>query len=607
MVKQIRWQKSAVSLFLIWLMLVGSLPMKAQDLIQVSDITGGSSVFVFHARKSAPRNFTSQRVKRTVVQRAVTVKKVTRQYTVIAKTAPKRIRVKDVDPTKIPANANSLPPAKGAVVFAGVGEYYINQEDAENALKFFRAAAELDPKNKNAQNGLSDALTLKGNQLLVAEKPDAARAFFDEAVKINPDNGGAYYGLGEVLDELDKPDEAIGSYEKALSFNKDLTAIYVPLGILYYQKGEIAKADQLLSKADLGAPNDPETEYYVGAIRYTQNRNDEALKSLQKAVAADPSNAQAHYFLGKTLLRLNRQAEALTELKQAIRLKPDYFEADFDAGLVSFETANYPESISAYKEAARLKNTDAQTYANLGDAYRLNKDYNNAEGSYDLALNFIQRDKGTFTDDDIAAIHSNVAYVLGSQCEINQRTNRACKWDKAITNLEQSVAISPNASDYANLGWAYLSASRLDKYAGRKAEATAKLEKSRDASRKSAEMNPAFIEAPLVNLGTVLIDLADYKGAIDALKRVTEKRKDWKFAYYALGVAYRKSDDYKNAAEQFKSAVGLDQTYVPALAGLAESQFRSGDKKAAQQTIQKLKPLNANEAKKLEALMIGSK
>ena len=516
-----------------------------------------------------------------------------------------RVRTKEVAQGKVPTNIGTMPPAKAAVIFAGVGEYYLNLEDADNALNFFRESVALDQKNSSAQNGLSDALALKGNQLLVAEKPDAARAFFVEAVKINPKNAVAFFGLGEVSDELNKSDEALANYEIALGLDKDLTEIYVPLGILYYQKGEIAKADTFLTKAVAGASNDAETQYFLGLVRYAQNRNEESLTALQKAVKGDPDNAEAHYYTAKTLIRLNRQTEARAEFKEAIRLKPNYFEANFDAGALEYELKNYAEAVADYKAAVRLKNDDAQTYANLGEAYRQVNNYNDAEANYDLALLFNERGKKEFNNDDIAGIYSNIAYVLGNQCAINRRTNIGCKTAKAISSLEKAVELSPNPSDYANLGWIYYNAGKIDLAAGRAADGKLKLEKSVAASQKSIDANPSFVEAPLLNLGTALIDLGDYKNAIDPLKRVTEKRSDWVFAYYALGAAYTKNGDFGKAVEPFKKAVEIEPNYVAALVGLGNAYFRSGSGKETEKIIAKLKTISPIDAKRLEVLMMS--
>lgn len=600
-------RKTFLSLFLVWSVLLGAVPTRAQDLVPVSDITGGSSVFVFrNSRKSAPRKFLSvTKPKRTVAQRVETVKKVSKQFVAIAKVTPRRARTKAVDPNNLPPAARTMPAAEASKLFAGVGEYYMDRTDADNATTFFRESATLDAKNKSAQMGLSEALALKGNDLLVRGDAKTSRANFEEAIKLNPKNAVAYYGLGEILNGLDKDDEAIANYEKALAYDKDLTEIYVPLGILYYQKGEVAKADEFLTKARTAAADSGETQYFTGLVRYSQNRNQEALTAFRQALKADPDYAEARYHTGETLARLDQNAAAIAEYNEALRLKPKYFEAQFAKGAVSYELENYPEAIKSFEEARRLKNDDAAVYINLADAYRQNKKFNDAESNYNLAAVFMERGKN-YTKEEIADVYSYAGYVIGRQCEINLTKAVPCRWSVAIQNLEKAVALSPSASDYANLGWAYYNAGKLDLSAKRTAEGRAKLEKAKMNLQKSIALNPKFIEAPLLNLGTTLIDLGDYPGAINALRQVSERRSDWPFVNYALGVAYRKNNDYDSAIKYFRKALDKDDKYVAALAGLGESEYRKGNKKETEKIIQRLKKLNPNEAKKLEILMMGA-
>jgi len=601
-----RRQKTAISVFLVWTFLIGCLPASGQDLVPISDISGGSSVFVFRtSRKVPPKKFVSTtKSTRTKAQRVESVKKVAKQFTVIAKAAPRRTREKTVEPVKL-AETGRMTPKEAAKVFAGVGEYYIDREQVDKAIEIFREAATLDAKNINAQNGLSEALALKGNQFLTEERSEKAKTFFEESIKYNPKNAVAYYGLGEISDELDKEDEALANYEKALSFDKDLTEIYVPLGILYYQKGEIAKADEFLSKAQKTSPADSQTQYFAGMIRYTQNRNEEALKAFQEAIKGNGESAESHYYAGKALMRLNRTREALAEFEAALRLKPKYFEALFDAGAANYELENYPEAVAKYKEATRVKNDSFEAFANLGDAYRQVRSFNEAEGSYNLAAMFLQRDKN-FSREEAAQIYSYAGYVVGRQCEENFKNYIPCKWSTTIKNLEKAVELSPNAADYTNLGWAYYNAGKIDLMQKREAEGKAKLEQAKTALQKAIALNPAFIEAPQLNLGVAMIDLGDYAGAIAALKPVTEKRPEWNFSNYALGVAYRKSGDINNAVKQFRQAVEKQPNYIAALSALGESEFRNNNKKETEKIIGRLRQLKAdNEAKKLEILLKG--
>ncbi len=598
--------KAAISVFLVWSFLIGCLPADGQDLIAVSDITGGSSVFVFRtSRKAPPKRFVpTAKVVRTKAQRADTVKKVSRQFTVVAKIAPRRTREKTVEPVKL-GDIARMSPVDAAKVFAGVGEYYIDKDQADKALEYFRESEMLDAKNKNTLNGLSEALALKGNQLLTEEKPEKAKKLFEESIKYNPKNAVAYYGLGDVSEELDQKDDALANYEKALAFDKDLTEIYVPLGILYYQKGEIAKADEFLGKAVKITPADAQAQYFIGLIRYTQNRNDEALAAFKEAAKADQTSAESHYYTGKSLMRLNRTDDAIAEFEEAIKIKPKYFEALFDAGAAYYETEKYPQAVAKYQEAAKVRNDSFETFANLGDAYRQVRNFNEAEGSYNLAAVFLQRDKN-YSREEAAQLYSYAGYVVGRQCENNIKNYTPCKWSTTIKNLEKAVELSPNAADYTNLGWAYYNAGKIDIVQKREVEGKAKLEQAKIALQKAVALNPSFIEAPLLNLGVAMIDLEDYAGAIKALKTVTEKRPEWNFGNYALGVAYRKSGDINNSVKQFRTAVEKEPNYIAALSALGESEFRNKNQKETEKIIERLKKLNAvNEAKKLEILLKG--
>lgn len=601
-------QKELIGIFLLFSILIGSLPARAQELVSVSDITGGSSVFVFRsASKSAPRKFVSTvKVKRTKAQRVETAKKVTKQFVAIAKITPRRTRTKSVDPNNMPPAPNSMPKAQASKVFAGVGEYYIDQEDTDKAIEFFRESVTLDEKNTSAKKGLSESLALKGNALLVAERPETAKAYFEESLKNNANNAVAYFGLGEVYSALDKEDEAIANFEKALSFDKDLTEINVPLGILYYQKGEIAKADALLSKALAVSPENADTQYFLGLIRYSQNRNQEALTAFRQSQKSDMTNPELYLRIGQALERLNQDEDAIKSYNEALKLKQQYFEAHFELGSIYFEQEKYPDAIKSFEAAKKLKNDNIPVYINLGDAYRQIPDYNAAESNYNMATVFI-RDDVNFNKDEAAEIYSKIGYVIGRQCEINMRKAVQCKWKTAITSLEKAVELSPNAADYTNLGWAYYSTARIDLASRNEAEAKPKLEKAKAALQKAIDLNPKFVEAPLVNLGSVLIDAGDYPAAIENLKKVTDKRSDWTFALYALGVAYRKNNDFPNAITYFRKAVDKDPNYVAALSGLAESEFRNKNKKEAQKIIERLKKLAPNEAQKLEVLMLGSR
>ena len=578
-----------------------------QDLVAVSDITGGSSVFVMRPNGRSSRKFSVAKTKRTTAQRQDSSRKIRKQYETIARATPRRVRADIVDPFKLPPNVKTMAPAKASILFAGVAEYYIDRDDRENSINFFREATELDPKNVKAKEGLSDALAAKGNDYLQKDQAASARAFFQESLQFNPKNAAAYFGLGDTFSALDKDIEAVANYENALKADSALTEIYVPLGILYFQKGDIAKADELLTKALAGSAGTAETQLFLGMIRLSQNRTSEALTAFEKAKALDPTMPEASFQLAETLVKLDRSKDAIPEYQKAVALRPAYFDALLGLADAQRATKDHASAITSYRQATKLKNDNIDAQIGLGDANRLAGNFNDAAGSYNLAATLISR-KPDFSKDEAASVYSKIGYVIGQQCQINMKKAIACQWPAAIAALEKAVSFGGgNAADFANLGWAYYNGALTDGYDKRETDKKAKLQLARLNLEKAVSINPSYIEGPLLNLGMVRTDLGDYAGAVEVLTRVVNKEPKWVFALNELGIAYRQQNNFKDAITWFKKAIDRDDKFAAAYYNLGEAEFKNGNVGNAKKAYDKLKKLGRNDyALQLNAISNGA-
>ncbi len=580
----------------------------AQDIVPVSDITGGTSVFVFRgaSRAVAKRFVAPVRTRRTKSQRIETSKKVTKQYSTLAKANPRRTRVESVRPDDPRmSQIKTMTKEAASKLFAGVGEYYMDRDNFDQAIDFFRESLELDSTNAISKSGLSEALALKGNELLAKDAFPIARKFFEEALIYNDKNAPAYFGLAEVLTELDQNEAAALNYEKALQFDGDLTEIYVPLGILYYQAGDITKAENLLTKAIALNPNDAQTQYYFGLVRLAQSRDREALAAFNKAKSLDPKMGEAFYNAGEANAKLNNNREAIADYEQAVALKPNYFEAFFGLGSAYFELGEYQKAIDAYEKAKRLRNDNAEVVANLGDAYRQLNDFNRAEMNYGLAGLFFERQKDFASNKETREIaadtYGKIGFAIGKQCEANIQYAAPCKWDVAVSALEKAVAITNSSNDLANLGWALHNAGKQDVRLGKTQQGREKMMRGRDALKRAVDANPKYLEGPLLNLGMAYSDLGDYKGAIEMFKRVTQKEPKWVFAINELGMAYLNDGNTKDAAAQFKKAVDRDNKFASAYYHLGKAEFKNGNLGEAKKAHARLKALGRDDlASKLE-------
>ena len=581
------------SLFLIGSMLWMS--VAAQDLVPISSLTGGASVFVFRNSARAARRTTAYaKPVRTKAQQLDSVAKIKKQYDATAK--DHRVAAAAVDPIKLPRNIKTLPAAQGSKLFAGVGEYYLAKNDLDKATEFFHDAVDLDGKNKAATDGLSEVLSTQGNNMLVADRADQAKGFFMEALKYNPSSAAAYFGLGEVYNQTDQIQPAIDAYEKALAADKDVTEIYVPLGILYYQTGDIAKADILLGKAIAASGNTPETQLFLGLVRFAQNRNDDALAAFQKA---DQTQPETQFYTGETLVRLKRTAEALPYYKKATDLKPSYFDAWFSLGEAQYELGHWDDATAAYKQAVRLRNTEWAAYAGLGDSLRQARKFDEATGYYRNAATFYTQQKD-FNKETAAELYSKVGLSIGQQCDINMQLALMCNWDGAVKALQKAADISNNPIDQVNLGWAYFRWAHPDAEAHKLEAAKPNLELARDILTKAVAAGPPASDFALQNLASVQIDLGDYKNAIDSFSQLVKSKPDATFNKYALGVAYYKSGDAASGEKWLKEAVQSEPSNVSYLVALGDVYVNRKNGKDARRIADQLRTLSPQNATLLD-------
>lgn len=596
------WLKTVFSILVLFSFFINSFPVKAQDIVESDDISGGSSVFVFRQSRKAPvqklasRNFMA----RSQVQKTTSRKAIREE---IARVIPPKRKPPTQERVDVKQN-NALTKVQLSEQVAKIGQANLEAKNYDEAVKAFRSALIHNPKNVNAKLGLSEALVAKGDMAADGGNADAALASYQEAKTLDPANAAAAAGIGGVYESQNKTDLALQSYEEAVKLNPNLKEIYAPLGAIYYEKGEIAKADNYLSKA---APNE-QTQYLIGMIRYKQNRDEEAAAALKKSLEIKPS-AEAHYYLGEVYDRMNITNESIAEYNEAIKLDPNYAEAYFDLGAAYYNRGRYEEAATTLEKAVTKNNNSPEAnqirsngYETLGDAYRQLKKYKEAEGNYNIAIALIDRiNRRTQDPKGVADLYSKQGFVQG----------RLLKWGAAINSLESATKSSPDAYDYTNLGWAYYNAAQQDKSFKREADAKNKLAQGKAVLQKAAAMN-VNNAGTYMNLGLTQNDLGEYSEAAASFEKCLQLRSNWVLALNELGFAQRYLNKLDDAVSNFRRATELNNRYYPAFYNLAEAEFRRGNKKEAkkaQEAMLKIDPNSKylqNLSKRLDVIFTGA-
>ncbi len=573
-----------------------ALPVSAQDLISTSDITNGTSIFIFRQAsnkqsKLAAKSFATRpkalriAAKNNLIAKRRVSAAVKRPVKNIPITVAQNRKTTIKKPVgKKPSN-NGASKIRQSDAFAENGRNFLDQKDAVKAIESFKKSLALNPNNQPAKLGLSDAETRRADALDVDGNASAAIPLYREAVELDADNAAAFGGLGDALDETGDKDGALENYLKALNLDGTLENYNAPVAALYYQKGFYAQAETYLGKTLAKNPADAEANYFLGLVKYKQNQNAEAAKIFEQNINAHPETAENYYYLAAVYDRLNRADDSVNQYKKALKVNPNYAEAWFDLGVIYYNQANYSEAAIAYGEAIRANNDFAAAHANLASAMRQLKNYEQANAEYAAAAKDIKNDPD---------LYSEWGFCLG---KVN-------KWEKAVERVNSAVALAPEAFAYSNLGWIYYNAAQTDLQQNQKDAADAKLLKGKEVLQKATEINSEF-EPAYLNLGVTLNGLNDFAGAVAALTKADSLRDNWLPAINQLGVAFRRSGDLNAAVTQFQKAVGLDKNFAEGFYNLGEAQYRLGNKKEAKKAREALQKLDPDLARKLDDVIAG--
>jgi protein O-GlcNAc transferase len=306
-----------------------------------------------------------------------------------------------------------------------------------DAAKAFRRAIALAPKYVEAHANLGVALAR-------ARKLDDAAASLRRAVSIDPSYAPAYFTLANVLAERSRDVEALENYERALSCGLNTAEVHLgrarallrvgrrdeaaaaverilgnpiptlsllrELGVLLFDCGLPAKAEQLLRDVVRRAPDDIPALLLIATISQSDGRRSDAEATLQTAVSIDPRNAEAHNRLGTLLLERGELEQARARFAQALSIDNDFAEAHCNLAVVSIRRHELDDAIAHCERALAIKPTLAEAHNNIAHAHQSRGDIGAAAASYRRALEIDPR----YSD-----AHSNSLLCLSYDPEID--------------------------------------------------------------------------------------------------------------------------------------------------------------------------------------------
>jgi tetratricopeptide (TPR) repeat protein len=183
---------------------------------------------------------------------------------------------------------------------------------------------------------------------------DEAVKQFQKALEINPNDRDAHTDLGMVLDGIGRLDEAIAQYQKALKIDPNNVEAHNNLGNTLFRKGQLGEAIAQYQMAVKINPENAEAQGNLGAALFQNGQFDEAMAQYQKSLEINPNYAEAHNNLGNALLQSGQLDRAIEEFQKAIEINPKFAQAHGNLGLAFFRLGQLEDAITECQKALRL-------------------------------------------------------------------------------------------------------------------------------------------------------------------------------------------------------------------------------------------------------------
>jgi tetratricopeptide (TPR) repeat protein len=269
----------------------------------------------------------------------------------------------------------------------------LEQGEAEQALRFLVAAAQIDP----------DYPTLplrRGEALLGLNRLAQARAAYRQVVDVPGLRAAALYGLAQI-DLLERDwAGAAAKYREVLRLQPGADAAQYPLGQALVRLGRRDEARGHLAERGVSKPDYPDA--LVGKLRSLQAgasfHFEEALvavKRLDYAAAAaafaaglaeEPANARARTSYARALWLSDRQAEAEAALRRAIADGPEETLPRFLLAVVQDAAAEPVSAIDGYRQVLAIDPEHEGALSYLANLYLRRGDYTDAAAHFERAI-----------------------------------------------------------------------------------------------------------------------------------------------------------------------------------------------------------------------------
>lgn len=249
------------------------------------------------------------------------------------------------------------PEVQRMTTLIGMAHYGLAEYAA--AAPFLKQAADRDPKNLPLRLALAHSYLWSKQFKYVLD-------VYHQILTLDPDSAEADMIAGEALDEMKDNAGATQMFRNAVKANpKEPNAHFGLAYLLWTQKKYAEAAGEFRAELD-NDPNHAQAMLYLADSDIQMNQMDNAKPLLERVLKIDPSFALAHLDLGIVYSEAERNQDALRELTQAAKLAPNDVNVHWRLGRLYRTMGKKVEAKAEFDKASTLnKAADEDLYKKI--------------------------------------------------------------------------------------------------------------------------------------------------------------------------------------------------------------------------------------------------
>jgi putative PEP-CTERM system TPR-repeat lipoprotein len=391
--------------------------------------------------------------------------------------------------------------------------------------------------------------------------------------------GDAYLGLG-------KSDEAKALYEQALQAQPKYAAALIGLGRVAYLARDAGAAGKYSDLALAAEPRNTDALLFKGDLLRAQNQHEQALAAYDQVLAINPAHRTANVEKAYLEIAIGKFEAAQADLNAARTATPGSVLVAYTQSLLDFSQGKYSAAQESMHKVLRVAPEHMPSvllagaiHLNLGSLHQaeqhlrhyLERNPGNVYARKMLASTLLRSGHSPDALSVLAPALKESQQDVQLLALAGESSMLASDFNKAAEYFEKASALEPKA---ANLRTS-LALSKLGK--GDQAQAVDDLRLATKLEGNSQQAGIALVRTELA--------LQHFDNAFAAVLELEKAQPDNAAVVDLKGTVYIGKQDAGRARASFEKALLLQPSYYPAVANLAQLDWRENKLKEARQHL----------------------